>query len=253
MSSEANVFSRSMKNPDRTWAVDDPLRRLYWISYIWEADFTSEFHVHAPSGIARYEDHVPYPLFEDGSRKRKGNGSSPGMIAFQVSTNISLRRCLNRVNSLLFASSDHESRESQLGHIDRLLRTTQELWTHHTALFQNIPAFLLRSNGTDDHRPRLGINLSPVALSEPDDEAGAGNNPWNVTRLKGRFYAAQYIIHRPFIELVLLTDRKHDENAFNQAILENCRACLEGCMGFVGVFDLDQLNSVTCLFSAGIV
>lgn len=170
------------------------------------------------------------------------------LVAFQISTNAAIRRFLNRVNSVVYDSKD-QFRMTRSSYANWLLRTTEDLWSYHDAIYKNLPDFLLKSQ---PHAPHLGPPASPA-----DAGAGSGqdmgNNPWNVRRLEGRYYAGQYIIHRPFLEYVLLNVDHFQTHPCREAILERGRMCLQGCRGFIKVFDVEPANSVTCLFAAGMV
>ena len=207
--------------------------------------------------MAKYEDLVPYPVFEiesDASAEADGSAAKASeLIAFQLSTNVSIRRCLNRVNSVLFDSREQQARATQPSYISWLLRTTDDLWTHHTAVYLKIPDFLFTNDPSRSESPHQDYHQLPFPPSQrADTNADMGNNPWNVVRLKGRYYAGQYIIHRSFIEFVLLNLNQFLAHPNKMTVLERCKVCLEGCAGFIGVFDREPLNGATCLFSAGI-
>ncbi len=196
---------------------------------------------------------VPYPAFDNASSRREDDSAAirtDELVAFQISTNVSIRRFLNRVNSVIFDTKS-QGRMTQANYVSWLLRTTQDLWAHHSALYRNVPDFLLTSI------PRVQQQGSPAETLPTTPEvlqsAGLGNNPWNVVRLMGRYYAGQYIIHRPFVEYVLLNLESIPNHPHRSAILERCRSCFDGCRGFIMVFDVDPANSVTCLFAAGMV
>lgn len=233
------------------------------MSFIYEGDFVSEISITLPSGIARYEDLVPYPVKGHPYRTTQtentpgSEAATPGsssfdrteeLVAFQISTNAAIRRFLNRVNSVVYDSKD-QFRMTRANYANWLLRITEDLWSYHGAIYRNLPDFLLKSQP-------LPMQLDPA--SSPDTPGLSrlpelGNNPWNVLRLEGRYYAGQYIIHRPFIEYVLLNVEHFPTHPCREAILQRCRQCLQGCRGFINVFDKDTANSVTGLFAAGIV
>lgn len=244
----ARYYSRTTKAPTQ---VPDKFSRLFWIAFIYEGDFVSEISVTLPSGIARYEDLIPYPTFN-----ATGGQSDPlvtqqeEIVAFQITTNASIRRFLNRVNSAVYNAKEQQRQQRDHGadHASWLLRVSQDLWAHHAAVYRSLPEFLLRSNSD--------TGVSPTAESPTARIEGLmprGNNPWNILRLKGRYYAGQYIIHRPFIEYALLNADRFDTHPHKAAILANCATCLQGCMGFIRVFDAEPANSITCLFATGMV
>ncbi|KAG7134632.1 hypothetical protein HYQ45_007439 [Verticillium longisporum] len=261
------LAKRVTADTTETGVFSESFRRLYWVAFIYEGDFISEVSITLPSGIARYEDVVPYPVQEAPSRARRPASSSTAqhlspraataispasssldrteeLVAFQISTNAAIRRFLNRVNSVVYDSKD-QFRMTRANYANWLLRITEDLWSFHGAIYRNLPDFLLTS------RPRKPTG-SPATPGFPSVEE-LGNNPWNVLRLEGRYYAGQYIIHRPFIEYVLLNVSHFATHPCREAVLERCRLCLLGCKGFIHVFDVDPTNSVTGLFAAGMV
>ncbi|RNJ60441.1 hypothetical protein D7B24_008133 [Verticillium nonalfalfae] len=261
------LAKRVTADTTETGVFSESFRRLYWVAFIYEGDFISEVSITLPSGIARYEDVVPYPVQEAPSHARRPPSSSTAqhlspsaamaispasssldrteeLVAFQISTNAAIRRFLNRVNSVVYDSKD-QFRMTRANYANWLLRITEDLWSFHGAIYQNLPDFLLTS------RPRKPTG-SPATPGFPSVEE-LGNNPWNVLRLEGRYYAGQYIIHRPFIEYVLLNVSHFATHPCREAVLERCRLCLLGCKGFIHVFDVDPTNSVTGLFAAGMV
>ncbi|TDZ60843.1 Citrinin biosynthesis transcriptional activator ctnR [Colletotrichum trifolii] len=258
---------REVINTDDTDRFSDAFRRLFWVSLIYEGDFVSEISITLPSGIARYEDVVPYPAPETPKHREEhaaafstpeANPTSPAatsyyrteeLVAFQISTNAAIRRFLNRVNSVVYDSKD-QFRMTRTNYANWLLRITEDLWSYHGALYRNLPDFLLTSQPRK--RPDQENASSPLTPGIIRVEE-LGNNPWNVLRLKGRYYAGQYIIHRPFLEYVLLNMAHFDTHPCKEAILERCRLCLEGCRGFINVFDIDPANSLTGLFASGMV
>ncbi|KAI1631204.1 hypothetical protein F4809DRAFT_646656 [Biscogniauxia mediterranea] len=273
----------------------DAFRRLYWVAFIYEGDFDSEIEITGPSGIAKYEDLVPYPVFEPSSSSthalpesntannntnNKGGGGGGGgvvpspddavvmpihsveeLIAFQISTNAAIRRFLNRVNSLIYNSKE-QYRMTRSDYATWLMRVTDDLWSHHTAIYRNVPDFLLTSRPPPPPPPHHHDHDREAHHHHHQQQQQAssflrahalGNNPWNVLRLKGRYYAGQYIIHRPFVEYVLLNLPRFESHPCRAAVLDKCSSCLEGCRGFVRVFDTDLVNSITCLFGTGML
>ncbi|GKT63833.1 hypothetical protein ColTof4_04589 [Colletotrichum tofieldiae] len=242
-------------------------RRLYWVSLIYEGDFVSEISITLPSGIARYEDVVPYPAPETPKQHKnytvtistpEADVTSPAstsfyrteeLVAFQISTNAAIRRFLNRVNSVVYDSKD-QFRMTRANYANWLLRITEDLWSYHGALYRNLPDFLLTSQPRKMHDHENASSPMTPGIIRVEE---LSNNPWNVLRLKGRYYAGQYIIHRPFIEYVMLNIADFETHPCREAILERCRMCLEGCKGFINVFDIDPANSVTGLFASGMV
>jgi hypothetical protein len=233
--------------------IPDQFSRLFWISFIYEGDFVSEISVNLPSGMAQYEELIPYPTV---STAADGVASAADqqqeVVAFQITTNASTRRFLNRVNSAIYNVKElqRKQRDCSSHYPAWLLSVTQDLWSHHSTVYKNLPEFLLRSE-TDPI-----ISLTPAAESPTAHIEGLssrGNNPWNILRLKGRYYAGMYIIHRPFVEYALLNADHMHHHPYREAILNNVATCLAGCGGFIRVFDYEPANSISCLFATGMV
>ncbi|SPJ77027.1 related to 3-oxoacyl-[acyl-carrier-protein] reductase [Fusarium torulosum] len=244
--------------------IPDAFCRLYWISFIYECDFISEISVGSPSGIARYEDKIPYPAFTTkkhpttrycpGPSESSPTRSQEELVAFQITTNSAIRRFLNTVNSVVY--DDRERfRTRQSNYASWLLRIAEDLYSHHSAIYRNLPEFLL-TNSSQDVSMTGTDSSSPASLQSPTARIQGiptGNNSWNVLRLKGRYYAGQYIIHRPFIEFIVLNIDNFEHHPQKEAVLKRSKSCLDGCTGFIKVFDVETANSLTCLFPTGMV
>lgn len=173
------------------------------------------------------------------------------LVAFQITTNASIRRFLNRVNGAIYNAKEQQRRQ-RADHAAWLLRISQDLWAHHAAVYRNLPGFLLTSSEeAQNFSPSSLLIGSPTAPA--DGMAPRGNNAWNILRLKGRYYAGQYIIHRPFVEYALLNTDHFSVHQYRDQILNGCRMCFEGSIGFIRVFDIEPANSITCLFATGMV
>ncbi|KAF5573403.1 3-oxoacyl-reductase [Fusarium pseudoanthophilum] len=248
----------------KTDTISDGFRRLYWISFIYECDFISEISIVSPSGIARYEDKIPYPAFTaenhpispsvPESSEASSIRSQEELVAFQITTNSAIRRFLNTVNSVVYDDKE-QFRTRRSNYASWLLRISEDLWSHHSAIYRNLPEFLL-SNPSQDV-PMTGADTSsPASLQSPTARIQGipvGNNSWNILRLKGRYYAGQYIIHRPFIEFIVLNIDNFESHPCKEAVLRRSKSCLDGCTGFIKVFDVQTVNSLTSLFPTGMV
>ncbi|KAG5803244.1 hypothetical protein H9Q74_009061 [Fusarium xylarioides] len=245
-------------------SISDGFRRLYWISFIYECDFISEISIVSPSGIARYEDKIPYPAFTaenhpispsvPDSSEASSIRSQEELVAFQITTNSAIRRFLNTVNSVVYDDKD-QFRTRRSNYASWLLRISEDLWSHHSAIYRNLPDFLL-SNPSQDVTMTEADTSSPASLQSPTARIQGipvGNNSWNILRLKGRYYAGQYIIHRPFIEFIVLNIENFESHPCKEAVLKRSKSCLDGCSGFIKVFDVETVNSLTCLFPTGMV
>ncbi|SCN86625.1 related to 3-oxoacyl-[acyl-carrier-protein] reductase [Fusarium fujikuroi] len=230
-------------------SISDGFRRLYWISFIYECDFISEISIVSPSGIARYEDKIPYPVFTAESHPISPSApesseatsirSQEELVAFQITTNSAIRRFLNTVNSVVYDDKE-QFRTRRSNYASWLLRISEDLWSHHSAIYRNLPEFLLSSPSQDI--PMTGADTSsPASLQSPTARIQGipvGNNSWNILRLKGRYYAGQYIIHRPFIEFIVLNIDNFESHPCKDAVLRRSKSCLDGCTGFIKVFDV---------------
>ncbi|KAF5650726.1 oleate-activated transcription factor 1 [Fusarium sp. NRRL 52700] len=241
-------------------SIPDGFRRLYWISFIYECDFISEISIVSPSGIARYEDKIPYPAFtaenpiSPESSEANLIRSQEELVAFQITTNSAIRRFLNTVNSVVYDDKE-QFRTRRSNYASWLLRISEDLWSHHSAIYRNLPEFLL-SNPSQDVPMTGAETSSPASLQSPTARIQGmpvGNNSWNILRLKGRYYAGQYIIHRPFIEFIVLNIDNFESHPCKDAVLKRSKSCLDGCSGFIKVFDVQTVNSLTCLFPTGMV
>jgi len=240
--------------------IEDPFRRLYWLCFIYEGDFVSEISITLPSGLAKYEDLIPYPEFSKAQQHSSPAasiqvpasesplppippsplaGTREEVVAFQVTTNAAIRRFLNRVNSVVYDNKE-QYRAARANYATWLLRVAEDMWAHHTAIYRNLPGFLLTS-----------LPPSPPDAASPGQQLG--NIPWNVARLEGRCYAGQYIIHRPFVQYVLLNMPRFETHPCRDEILKRSRMCFDGCCSFIRVFDVEPANSITCLFATGMV
>ena len=263
----AHATAVKCENMARSYAkiesIPDTFRRLYWIAFIYECDFISEISVISPSGIARYEDKIPYPAFATDTSSaclsasessENPNRGQEELVAFQITTNSAIRRFLNTVNSVVYDDKE-QFRTRQSNYASWLLRISEDLWSHHSAIYRNLPEFLLTTPSQDVSMTGTE-STSPASLQSPTArirDLPTGNNSWNILRLKGRYYAGQYIIHRPFIEFIVLNMDNVDTHPCKDAILKKSKSCLDGCMGFIKVFDVEVVNTLTCLFPTGMV
>lgn len=176
------------------------------------------------------------------------------LAAFQISTNVAIRRLLNSIHSMVYDSKDH-FRMMRVDYVRWLLRVAEDFGSYHGTIYRSVPQFLLASSSLQwgsvnlsDAQPQL-----PDGAPSPSSASELGSNPWNVLRLQGRYYASQHIIHRPFVDYVLLNMDQIQTHPDLEIILQKCKLCLEGCKGFISVFNVNEANSLTCLFATGMV
>jgi len=241
----------------------DKFCRLFWIVYVYEGDFAAELSFNRPSGITDLEEFVPYPSEPTpGGMDVEVNESSKGMDdgesasprnetpyldfeAFQISTNSAIRRFLNRISAVVYDPKEAWRKHNPVSYGQWLLKINSELEAHHQAIHSNLPRFLLSTTSSDE--------WSRVSHSTclQRDEKRAMNHDWNATRLAGRFHAGLYVIHRPFIEFVLVNPSQYEAHPLRAELLDKCRLCLAGCAGFIKVFFTSQANCATNLFATG--
>ncbi|KAE9368400.1 hypothetical protein N431DRAFT_347452, partial [Stipitochalara longipes BDJ] len=246
----------SLENSEKPY-YSDTFRRLFWVIYVYESDFASELSLTPPSGIARFEDLVPYPTSQPASVDLSDSSidspmsTSPleaqqhqDLAAFQISANSAIRRYLNRINAVMYDPKESWRKKNHTAYATWLIKVSSELKDHHEAIHRNLPPFLLRTD-TADFPASIGYQHSET------DQPRQTSHPWNVVRLKGRYWAGQYVIHRPFVEYVLLNPAQFSSNPLKDEMLEHCKTCIGGCYGFVKVFANEQAICTTNLFATG--
>ena len=241
----------------------DPFRRLFWVVYVNESDFASEFSLTPPSGMTLFEDIVPYPSpdetgsemdYDMGLNKPPMSTSLPdsrpydNFAAFQVSTSAAIRRFINRATAVLYNPHEVRRKENHTTYITRLHRLACELRSHHEAIHKNLPSFLLSTDPADFWQQ---INSGESTSTDTINRTRFSNHLWNVARLRGRYFAGLYIINRPLLENVLLNPHLIDLHPSKTAVLDSCRECLFGCSGFVKTFFTEPANCLTNLFATG--
>lgn len=243
----------------------EPFRRLFWVVYVNESDFASEFSFTPPSGMTLFEDIVPYPSPDENnsdmdydigpgkpsmSNSLRDSRPYDNFAAFQVSTISAIRRFINRATAVLY--SPHEVRrkenENYTTYITRLHRLACELRSHHEAIHRNLPSFLLSTDPADFWQQ---INPGGSTSTDTINRIRFENHLWNVARLRGRYFAGLYIINRPLLENLLLNPHLIDLHPRKTAVLDSCKECLIGCSGFVKIFFAEPANSLTNLFATG--
>ncbi|KAK9351765.1 hypothetical protein V1523DRAFT_294354 [Lipomyces doorenjongii] len=214
----------------------------FWCIYSYENDLLSELDF-ASSGLARYEDMVPYPsaavdpmpihLY---AKLSEADGHIPRVVheeiaICQIVTNASIRKAINRVTATIYsrpmdiAESSSNSRVSW--YVDSctwMVKYAREFEEHQRAMQEKIPMYML--------------------TSPPNEE-------WNVNRLRRRKFALEYIIHRNFIEYVLHNPDRLAADPLRAEILEYCRRCLEGCKHFIESLASVRINILTGPFASG--
>ena len=242
----------------------DSFCRLFWITYVYEGDLTAELSFTPQSGLTQLEDFVPYPTSQSmpSSPLQPPNATSLAgehmfnyfsrttvasldMGAFQISSNSAIRRFLNRVSAVTYNPKDDWRKENHSTYAAWLLKVSAELLDHHQALHGNLPDFLLEPQLSSSSSSSVGVEQYSAA------HQSHVNHDWNVSRLRGRYFAGLYVIHRPFVEYALLNPEHLDHNPLYQEIIEKCTLCFNGCQGFIETFHSPPANPMTNLFATG--
>lgn len=127
-----------------------------------------------------------------------------------------------------------------------LIKVSRELMDHHEAIHRNLPPFLPHTDTGD-----FPDSNEHDYLERGRRQHRQTSHPWNVVRLKGRYWAGQYVIHHPFVEYVLLNPAQFSSNPLKNDMLEHCKTCIGGCYGFVKVFADERAIRTTSLFATG--
>ncbi|KAG4428404.1 hypothetical protein IFR05_016116 [Cadophora sp. M221] len=259
------LAKRTVLRSEGTPVFSDSFCRLFWVIYLYESDFAMELSITPPSGITRYEDMVQYPASEqtgeDYSSPMSMDTSSPSgysdrstrprystdsnLVAFQISTNSAIRRFLNRITAVIYNPHEAWRKQYQTTYVNWLLKITNELQNHHEAIHSNLPPFLLSTDA------RTFWHGEPGRATSAADNREFTNHLWNVSRLRGRYCAGQYLICRPSFEFVLLNPDVVSTHPRGQEILDKCRSCINSCVNFVRIFSVEPANSMTSLFATG--
>jgi hypothetical protein len=175
------------------------------------------------------------------------------LAAFQISANSAIRRYLNRINAVLYNPKESWRKRNHTAYATWLVKVSSELEAHHEAIHRNLPPFLLSTDTTDfaESSAYQSSQFLQINQTQQLNDKNLTSHPWNVVRLKGRYYAGQYVIHRPFVEYVLLNPGQFSNNPLKNDMLEKCKTCIGGCCGFVKVFTNKQANCTTNLFATG--
>lgn len=165
------------------------------------------------------------------------------IAAFQISTNSAIRRFLNRITAVIYNPHELWRKRDHASYVIWLLKITNELQSHHEAIHNNLPPFLL---STDESM--FGQHGRSTASGAEHQKYT--NHLWNVSRLRGRYCAGEYLICRASFEFVLLNpDAVHGPSG--EELLRKCRSCINACVEFVRVFSVQPANSMTNLFATG--
>lgn len=241
----------------------DSFCRLFWVTYVYESDFAMELSMTPPSGITQFEELVPYPASEHtgidfdthmntGTNSQydmqdnpspSSDGTHLDLAAFQISTNSAIRRFLNRITAVIYNPAEAWRKQNTGNYTSWLSNITNELQSHHDALHGNLPSFLVSTDPT--------VFWQGGSPTLPRDSRKFGNHIWNVSRLRGRYCAGQYLITRASFELLLLNREVVEGHPCGPAIMENCISCIKSCVDFIKIFSIEPVNCITNVFATG--
>ncbi|KAI9836789.1 MAG: hypothetical protein M1819_000954 [Sarea resinae] len=159
----------------------DPSLLAFWTCLQLESDLLAEMDL-PPSGITRYEDasffSMPNCISLDGVPHAPAPGSADETMMRYYYAQITIRKILNRAHTALYSAEKTTSK-----HAAWSILTSDDL------------AFQL-----DGWRKTL-----PEPLQWDDNDPPAKDI--NAARLRGKYYGAQYIIHRPFLHKALHSEK----------------------------------------------
>ncbi|KAL2070835.1 hypothetical protein VTL71DRAFT_13861 [Oculimacula yallundae] len=177
---------------------DECIRRIFWSCYIIESDLISELSHLPQSGVAEVESSVPLP----GPLQTHFTESETESSALYFLSCISIRRLLNRVHHLLYASTSSPSQPQNPSNPDASLHNLiLELDRQLSLWHDTLPPFLHFSEDTREC-----------------------SNP-HAAFLRQRFLACKSVIYRPYVEIVL-NGRGQGEGEFDMETIENAKRCL---------------------------
>lgn len=171
-------------------------KRIFWALLITESNLRAELDL-PHFGIDSFEETVGLPgFFQDTGEEAAGEDSVWWFLA-----EISFRRLLNRVSNLIYAKTDTTG-PLLTSKLDRL---AAELDFQLEQIYDGLPAPVKFSRGS-------GPIATPTQMA-----------------LKLHYVACRTIIYRPYV-LAVLSD---ESVASNPLVRENCRKCLEACIGHI--------------------
>ncbi|KND92834.1 hypothetical protein TOPH_02821 [Tolypocladium ophioglossoides CBS 100239] len=193
-------------------------RRTFWACYILEryilrclsskqntdqinSDYIAELSASPVSGIARIESSVPLP----GSYNIRASQPDEEQSSLYFLACISMRRLLNRVHQLLYASGTGAALD--------------------TARFPCIVAEL--QHQLDEWRNFLPASFAFTVATAPAANAASGF-------LRQRYLTCRSVIYRPYLMWLLSGSRSDNDELSARTLSEeartNCKACLDACL-----------------------
>ncbi|KAL6714688.1 hypothetical protein ACLMJK_008113 [Lecanora helva] len=159
---------KSVKDPN-----SDRIKLAFWTSLQLESDILAELDI-PPSGIQEVQDVVPYPKATITQGPYMPGETQPPEIIVYYAAQLYVRKLLNDIQKELYQEKDPTFKRA----------------TRSTSLRNAFVAMIT------DWKTNLPENL------QWRDSDPAANNI-NDARLRGKYYGAMYIIHRPFLHAAL--------------------------------------------------
>ncbi|KAH7140970.1 hypothetical protein EDB81DRAFT_843979 [Dactylonectria macrodidyma] len=179
-------------------ALDAHQCQLYWVAYLHESQLLAEFDF-PPSGLGVYASSVPLPLVPESSQDIHQE------YQFFFLAHIAMRRLLNRIHFHLFNRKQDDDHSSHIGspsvfEPDKLLHTSQSVISELDRQVEEwracLPATLQFPSYPVSHQG----NYNPEPYRPRDTHDRLKGN------LMARYFAAKFIIHRPFVYRTLHHD-----------------------------------------------
>ncbi|KAH7399223.1 hypothetical protein DE146DRAFT_526451 [Phaeosphaeria sp. MPI-PUGE-AT-0046c] len=197
---EAAVTLVNIINTSSAEKTSPSVTRGYWVTYILECTILAELDL-PPSGLHRLQDIVPMPFGHDEPQTQEQN--SDAECHFVLLANIALRRLLNRAFRGMYPS-DLEG-DVPRGTVVASTTVAQELATQLESWFSHLPPSIATQMRADDTRIRQKF---------PENNLGL---------LRGRYWAAKFVVYRPFVYKSL----SHPPHTLTAEDYFNLEQCLE--------------------------
>ncbi|KAB8346373.1 hypothetical protein FH972_023415 [Carpinus fangiana] len=163
------ILINQLAGKDPQKIQDNYVRLTFWSCLQMESDILAELSF-PKSGITEYEDKFPLP----------DTGDQKVMLCY--SAQITLRKILNRSTWYLF-DGNHPLLNNPKRSLDQL-----EDMVGYLDGWRQVTASLATSHG-----------IPELAWEDSDEPA----TDINIARMRGKYYGAKYIIHRPFLKHIL--------------------------------------------------
>ena len=179
------------------------IRFAYWACLQLESDILAELDLH-PSGIQMLDSYkigLPKGVVEDTSEIAMDQGPANDTVTVFYSHQLFLRKVLNEWQKVLYPSESSDSADENLQ-----LRDPDYSLANRT----ECESTLMEFRDKIVHFPELHWN---------DTDAPAADI--NAARLRGKFYGARYIVHRPWLYHAL---HSYDQSHLTDNVMKGFRA-----------------------------